>query len=67
MHLQTSVYLCIVAKSPCPCLHAKPPSLNRILGFVDGHNKTDYCTVPREVNFGATVASTFWSKRLAIV
>ena len=34
------------------------------MGFVDGHTKWDI--VAREVNFGAAVAPTFWSKRLAI-
>ena len=39
-------------------------SLIRILGFVDGHKER--AIVAREVKFGAAVAPTFWSKRLAI-
>ena len=48
----------------CQNSNAKPPSFIRILGLVDGHKKC--AIVAREVNFGAEVAPTFWSKRLAI-
>ena len=45
-------------------LYCKPPSLDRILGFVDSHKKL--AIVAREVNFGVVVASMFWTERLAI-
>ena len=50
-----------VARYPLNC---KPLSSFKIVGFVDGHKKL--ATVAREVNFGAAVASTFWTERLAI-
>ena len=42
----------------------KPPSVIRILGFVDNQRK--WATVAREVNFGGSVASVIWSKQPAI-
>ena len=42
----------------------KPPSVIRILGFVDSHRK--WATVAREVNFGGSVASVIWSEQPAI-
>ena len=42
----------------------KPPSIIRILGFVDSQRK--WATVAREVNFGGSVASVIWSEQPAI-
>ena len=54
----------LMVRSACLCGMHKPLSLFKIAGFVDGHKKR--ATVAREVNFGAAVASTFWTERLAI-
>ena len=42
----------------------KPPSIIKILGFVDNHEKC--ATVAREVNFGGSVASVIWGEQPAI-
>ena len=43
---------------------AKPPSIIRILGFVDSQRKR--ATVAREVNFGGSVASVIWGEEFSI-
>ena len=43
---------------------SKPPSIIRILGFVDNQRK--WATVSREVNFGGSVAFVIWSEQPAI-
>ena len=47
-----------------PWAYSKPPSIIRILGFVDNQRKC--ATVAREVNFGGSVASVIWSEQPAI-
>ena len=42
----------------------KPPSIIRILGFVDNQRK--WAIVAREINFGGSVASVIWSEQSAI-
>ena len=42
----------------------KPPSVFKMLGFVDSPRK--WAIVAREINFGGSVASVIWSKQPAI-